>query len=453
MSSVRRCWGKAINGLLAVLGVLALTGNAGAKDAAAEPGGRTLSVRLENGLEVVLSEAREQPTFSLGLRYRVGSSSDPKELSELAHLVEHLSVGFSKNVPGNHDQLAEEAGVDSNAFTGLDATTYVSRGNVGALERVLWLERQRMAFTLENLSARGVELERQTLDNERSSVRADDEAGLYWDFASGALYDSDHPYAPRTERGCILHCRLQHAEWLMQRGYRPDNARLVIVGDFDADATLGMVRRLFGPIRNPDVALPALAHGPPRAGFRRVTIAAPVERPSLQLLWAVPDALVGRRPDFQVLDAALGAVLEHELVNLAGFATDVDVSLLDFELGGLWAIHVQLLPGVDPKGVEPRILARLARLRQKPPPIRVAHQDALMALLQRWDAPSSRVMLLLREESFGSTRAKAIAELTRVTQEGVAGLLRAISGQPNLSVSLRRAVDAPKRGELYREAT
>lgn len=439
---------------MALVGALALTASASAKDAAApNGGGRTLSVRLENGLEVVLSEAHEQPTFSLGLRYRVGSSSDPKELSELAHLVEHLSFGFSKNVPGNHDQLSEEAGVDSNAFTGPDATTYVSRGNVGALERVLWLERQRMAFTLENLTAKAVELERQTLDNERSSIRADDEAGLYWDFASGALYDSGHPYAPRAERGCILHCRLQHAEWLMQRGYRPDNARLVVVGDFDADATLTMIRRLFGAVRNPAVALPVLAHAAPRAGFRRVTIAAPVERPGVQLLWAVPDALAVRRADFQVLDAALGAVLEHELVNVEGLATDVDVSLQDFELGSLWSIGAQLLPGVDSKVAEQRILARVARLRQKLPRLTVAHQNALMALLQRWEGPSSRVRLLLRDEFFGSSREKAVAEMKSVTQESVARLLRALPERPNLSVSLRRALDAPTRGELYREGT
>ena len=153
--------------------------------------------------------------------------------------------------------------------------------------------------------------------------------------------------------------------------------------------------------------------------------------------------MAARQADFQVLDAALGAVLEHELVNIEGLGTNVDVSLLDFELGSLWSIDVELLPGVDSKGVEQRILARLARLRQKLPNIAVAHQDALMALLQRWEGPSSRVRLLLRDEFFGSTRDKAVAEMKSVTQESVARLLRALPERPNLSVSLRRALDAP----------
>lgn len=453
-SSIRRGWGKLSQGLLALQVVLVVLGLPLPARAQAAParGGRTLSARLENGLEVVLSEAREQPTFSLALRYHVGESSDPKELAELAHLVEHLSFVFSKHVPGTEDQLLEEAGVDSNAYTGIDATTYVSRGNVGALQRVLWLERQRMAFALRTLSAQRVELERRTLDNERLSMRVDDEAGLYWDFVSAALYPPEHPYAPRPERGCMLHCTLQHAQWLMQGGYRPDNARLVIVGDFDATTTLAQVRHLFGPIRNPGVSLPAPPRVPARAGFRHIAIAAPVERPSLQLLWLLPDALRPRRSELRVLDALLGTILNRDLAQLDGLATGVSARVTELDLGWQWSIDVGLLPGVDTKLVEQRILARLAGLRRHLPSIEGARYNALTALLESWELPDARSTLLLREGGFGLTRDKAVAALQGVTQDGVARLLRDLPEYPSLSVSLRRAVDAPKRGELYREA-
>lgn len=413
---------------------------------------KTLSTRLANGLEVVLSEAREQPTFALALRYRVGSRDDPAQLDELAHLVEHLSFTFSKNVPGLHDKLTELAGVSSNAMTGLDATTYVTSGNVGALTRVLWLERQRMAFTLERLSERDVELERRTLDNERSTMRADDEAGLYWNFVRDALYSPGHPYAARQERGCIVRCTLNHARWLMQRGYRPDNARLVIVGDFDAQRELAEVERLFGSIEKPSVALAALPRVPPRSGSRHITITAPVDRPGLQLFWALPQLSPARQAQLRLLALQLELSLEDDLTEDAPLATTVDAGLVLHELGSYFTINVNLLPGVDTKQAEQRVLARVAELRRHFPSIELARQRRLMTQLELWDSPSSRASLLARSDTPGAELDSELATTRAVTQAGVEQTLASLAGQPSLSVSLRRAVDAPQRGELYREA-
>jgi zinc protease len=425
---------------------------AGEPASAARRVDKTLSRRLDNGLEVILSEAREQPVFSLDVRYRVGARNDPRDLDELAHLVEHLSFQYSRHIGREGSEVSDLAGVMTNGSTGDDDTVFLNSGPAGALSRVLWLERQRMAFALKSFSEADVTTERRTLDNERSSMRVDRLGGMFWQFVDAALYPADHPYAPRPERGCILHCELRHVQWLMQRGYRPDNARLVVVGDFDADALLKDVTRLFGSIENPGVRLPPLADAPLHSAPQRITIAAPVVRPRLHLFWDVPPPLHGKLAALYVLDAELEQLLKVALVDSSALANEVDVELNQLELGWLWSVWVDLLPGIDPKFVEERVLAQLAGLRQHAPNIDAARQRAITQLLEVWDTPGARARFLSRDPSFGIDHSRTIAELRAVSAEDVSGLARQLFREkPALSVHVRRAVDAPARGELYRE--
>jgi zinc protease len=259
-----------------------------------------------------------------------------------------------------------------------------------------------------------------------------------------------HPYHPREERGCILHCTLQHAQWLMQRAYRPGNARLVIVGDFDASTLLAEIRRRFEGISNPEVSLPALARLPTRTGYRRITIAAPVPRSSLRLCWSLPADFRSRRPALEVLASELELLLEPDLAG-AGFSTSVRVSLLEQELSSFFDLAVRLRPGVDPKQVEARVLQRLQELRLRFPTINHARARLETNLLAEWDVPGARAQRLLEEPSLSWRLPEELAKLDAVTPAAVAQALRALPDLPTLSVSVRRAVDAPRRGQLYEE--
>lgn len=428
---------------------------------AARRGEKTISRRLDNGLEVVLSEARAQPVFSLALQYRVGDRNDPADLNELAHLAEHLSFHFSRYVDGPGFEVSSLAGVSPNGRTGQDETVYLSSGPAGALERVLWLERQRMAFSVESFNEQDVVTERRILDNERSTRGVGERVGgLFWPLVTSELYPPGHPYLPREERGCIVRCKLQHVQWLMQRGYRPDNARLVVVGDFDADALFESVSRVFGSIENPGVSLPPLAVPAPRSDRHGITIAAPVARSSLHLYWDVPQTLQAKLPTLRVLRAELELLLQRDLVAVAGLASDVDVELRELDLGWLWIVQAELLPGVDPKLVEKRALAQVARLAQQarlPGGARLiesARHVEVTDLLEAWDHPDGRAWLLSQERGFGFDLGKAMAELRRVSAGDVTALIQQfLLVKPRLSVHVRRAIGAARRGELYREPT
>jgi predicted Zn-dependent peptidase len=412
----------------------------------------TLSTRLGNGLEVVLSQARQQPIFSVAVRYRVGGRDDPQNLDELAHLVEHLSFRRSEHFV--HDgglRITGLSGVSDNAYTGVDDTTFVSHGPVSALPRVLWLERQRMAFALGSLSSEDIVSERKILENERSTMRADRVGGMFWQFVSAELYPPEHPYAPRPERGCILRCELRHAQWLMQRGYRPDNARLVVVGDFEVAPVLDSVRKLFGSIGNPGVSLPAVADVPARAEHRSITIAAPVPRCRVHLWWHVPGTMRAQRRALDVLGAELRLLLVTDLVDGVGLASDVGVGVVPRASDWLWSVHIALHPGVDPKLVERRALAQVARLRRETLPIEFARESQVTELLEAWEDLDTRAELLASEH-FGFEIERAKGEQSRVSAEDVRRLAgQLLAENPALSVYVRRAVDAPRRGSLYEE--
>lgn len=413
---------------------------------------RTIARRLRNGLEVVLSEARDQPVFSLAVRYRLGSRDDPTELAELAHLVEHLSFRDPRRPGRDGTEVADLVGVSSNASTAEDQTLYVSSGPRAALSEALRLERERMAFALAAITAQDVVSERRTLDNERSTMRADRIGGMFWQLVGSALYPPRHPYAPRPERGCILNCELQHVQWLMQRGYRPDNARLVVVGDFDASAMLESVDRSFGSIANPGVRLPALEPIPALAGPSHITITAPVARSRVHLYWSIPQPLRSERWVLQVLSSQFNERLSRELLDGGGLASDVQLYIDEAELGWLWCVNVDLLPGIDPKFVERRVLAQIERLKGQALSVDSARQRVLMEFLATWDSLDARASLLARNSGMEFDLSKSIAELGAVSASDLARVARQFLFQkPRLSVYVRRALDAPLRGELYRE--
>jgi len=240
----------------------------------------------------------------------------------------------------------------------------------------------------------------------------------------------------------------------MQRGYRPDNARLVVVGDFDAHALLKTIEHLFGSLENPGVRLPELVNVSPRNAPSHVTIAAPVRRSSVDLLWDIPEALQPQLAGLWLLRAELLISLRQALVETPGLAVDVGVTIHELTLGWLWSVRVELLPGIDPKFVEGRVLATVARLRGQTlatEALETARERALTSLLEGWDDPSSRAALL-SSARFGFDISQARSDLKRVSAAQLAVLAkRSLPAKPRLSVHVRRALDAARRGELYRE--
>lgn len=204
--------------------------------------------RLPNGLEVIFCRRSGIPLTHVTVHYRVGSSDEEPGYSGLAHLFEHMMFQGSTNVPKNgHGRLIDAAGGRWNASTSKDRTNYHETVPSSHLELALWLEVDRMsglAVTEENF-----ENQRQTVIEEKKQVYDNQPYGkahLLFDELVYRDWRYAHPIIGYEED---LR-RLTHHEAVAfhQKHYHPNNAVLVVAGDFDPDQAWAWVERYFGGI-------------------------------------------------------------------------------------------------------------------------------------------------------------------------------------------------------------
>ncbi len=111
--------------------------------------------KMPNGLQVILHTDHSDPMISYAIMYHVGSSRETTGKTGFAHLFEHLLFGGSENVPsGKFDMIIEGVGGNNNGFTSRDVTTYFEMFPKNALEKVLWLESDRMGFFINSVTPR-----------------------------------------------------------------------------------------------------------------------------------------------------------------------------------------------------------------------------------------------------------------------------------------------------------
>ncbi|MCP4810293.1 MAG: insulinase family protein [Proteobacteria bacterium] len=212
-------------------------------------------VVLDNGLTVVVHEDHRAPVVATSLLVGVGASEDmgPDGTGRTgkAHLFEHLMFEGSANVPqpdstASFDELLAEVGANSNAWTSHDYTVYTMEGPPQALERMLWLDADRLGWLLPGISDEDIANQQSVVVQERLGDEASDTTypmyALNW-----VLHDEGHPYRMPILGTTIDILNTDRAELEAFYGawYTPNNAVLVIVGDVDADATVALVREHF----------------------------------------------------------------------------------------------------------------------------------------------------------------------------------------------------------------
>ncbi len=230
---------------------------------------------LDNGLTVVLSEDHSTPIVHLQLVYHVGSKNERLGRTGFAHLFEHLMFKGSRNVPPDtHLTLVSRVGGEGNAFTTEDTTTYLETVPAQYLPLVLWLEADRMA-TL-RIDRQTFEAERQVVKEERRWRYEDTPFGLLTEILYDQAY-SVHPYK-HTAIGSMEDLEaasVEHVQEFFDTYYVPENATLVLVGDFESAEALALVKQYFD--RVPRAARPVprdIPREPPQTEQRRITLTA-----------------------------------------------------------------------------------------------------------------------------------------------------------------------------------
>ncbi|RME04120.1 MAG: insulinase family protein [Deltaproteobacteria bacterium] len=305
--------------------------------------------QLDNGLTLLTLEEHALPVVSLYVFYRAGSRNERPGITGISHLFEHMMFNGSRKYPPHaFDQILEENGGASNGYTTEDFTAYLEDFPKGALDLILDMEADRMAnltITPENLEQeRGIVKEERRLRTDNSVV------GKMYEELNAAAYKA-HPYRwPVVGWMADLDAiTLADTEAYFRTYYAPNNAVLVLVGDFDTKAARERVVEKFGAIPAQAPPPPVVNAEEPQRGEKRIFFHKKAQLPAFMVGYHLPS---GKDPDFPALEL-LGMILSHgessrvyrKLIYETEIAVEASIEVRPQKDPGLLVGYVQLKPG------------------------------------------------------------------------------------------------------------
>jgi zinc protease len=212
---------------------------------------------LPNGLTLIVHEDHSDPLIHVDVTYHVGSAREEIGKSGFAHFFEHMMFQGSDHVKDEeHFKIVSDAGGTLNGSTNRDRTNYFETVPSNQLEKMLWLEADRMGFLLDAVTQQKFEIQRSTVKNERGQNYDNRPYGLAQEVASRNLYPYGHPYSWLTI-GYVEELNKVNVNDLKNfflRWYGPNNATLTVGGDVKTAQVVKLVEKYFGPIpRGPEV--------------------------------------------------------------------------------------------------------------------------------------------------------------------------------------------------------
>lgn len=329
---------------------------------------------LANGLDVYTSRDTSTSNVTVQVWYRVGSKDDPANRSGFAHLFEHLMFKATKDFPDEtFDRLTEDVGGNNNAFTSDDVTAYHETIPANHLQRLIFAEATRLGSLVVNEDV--FHSERDVVKEEyRQSILSSPYGRLFGLFAPATIYQ-EHPYRRSTigsiedlDAATIDDVRRFHATY-----YRPDNAILIVAGNFDEAQLNGWIDQYFAPLKNPNRPLPVNnVKEPEPTGPREATFYAPnVPLPAVMLAYpTVAYRDEADRVPLTVLDGVLStgesSRLYRALVYEQQIAAQVGSSPDFSQQAGNLTAYAILADGKAPEAGLAALHAEIAKLRDAP---------------------------------------------------------------------------------------
>jgi zinc protease len=336
--------------------------------------GQTMNVTekvLPNGLKVLLKEVHKAPVVTFQVWYKVGSRNEQLGTTGMSHLLEHMMFkGTKKHGPKTFSQTVQRNGGNDNAFTSKDYTAYFETFAADRVGISLDLESDRMQNLL--LEPREFQSEREVVKEERRMRYEDDPVSTTVEQMTSVAF-SAHPYqwpviGWMTDINSITRDELYHH---YRTYYAPNNATIVVVGDFDTKTLLLRIENYFGSIPR-GAKIPAVtAVEPKHLGERRVIVKKQAELPAVVVGYIVPTL---KHPDSYALEVLQGIlssgkssrlykslVYEKQLALYAG--GDYDNISAD---PNLFTIYAGVMPGKTADEVERALYAEIDRLKREP---------------------------------------------------------------------------------------
>jgi zinc protease len=328
---------------------------------------------LPNGLRVVSLQENSSPTVAIHVWYNVGSKDDPEGRSGFAHMFEHMMFKSTKNMKSeNFDRLTEDVGGYNNASTYDDFTNYYEVVPSNYLEPLLWAESDRM--TNLNVDEKNFASERDVVKEEfRFRILSQPYGRLFGQYLEKDSFTT-HPYK-RPGIGNLDELQAatpENARSFYNLYYRPDNAVLIVVGDFDQAQFDAWTDKYFGRIKQNKAAIPRVtAIEPERTEEKRYNETAPnVPFPAVAITYLAPNSKDKDIPALEIAETILSngessrlyqeLVYKQQIAQEAAFNADIRADR------GLLYFYAIASEGKTADELEKSLLAELLKIQSSP---------------------------------------------------------------------------------------
>lgn len=327
-------------------------GSVSVQTATAQPSLNFDQYQLKNGLKVILYEDHSAPIAGVMVMYHVGSKNEKLKRTGFAHLFEHMMFQGSQHVGDDeHFKLLQEIGANVNGNTTEDRTTYFEVVPSNYVELALYLESDRMGFLLPAMTQEKLDNQRDVVKNERRQRVDNVPYGTAGEKIATALYPPDHPYSWPVigYMEDLTAARLDDVMDFFRLYYAPNNACIVVGGDFSPAQTRNWIEKYFGSfpagntIERPVVRPVSLPED------KRMVLEDKVQLPRLYLTW--PSARLNTRADAlrdvlsDILASGKNSRLYKSLVYEKQIAQSVNCYQSGSEIAGDFSITVTAKPG------------------------------------------------------------------------------------------------------------
>jgi zinc protease len=326
---------------------------------------------LKNGLRFYSIEDHASPTVAIHVWYHVGGKDDPANRSGFAHLFEHLMFKSTRNMKSEMmDRLTEDVGGENNAFTTSDATVYHETVPSNYLQTLIWAESDRLASLV---------VDDANFKSERSVVEEEFRQGILAPpYGKLEILTEDKSWAKHPYKQSVIGriedleaSTLQDVQQFHSTYYRPDNATLVVAGDFDQKQLDSWVDQYFGRIPKPNAPLPRVGVKEPErtAENRYVEYNSNVPLPAVVLTYLAPSAASRDAYALKIADTVLSngtsSRLYQSLIYSQQVAQEAECTTDLREDAGLITFRLTLASEKKPEEGEKALLAEIKRMQDQ----------------------------------------------------------------------------------------
>ncbi len=338
---------------------------------------------LENGLTILTKEVHTAPVVTVQVWYKVGSRNEEPGVNGIAHQLEHMMFKGTKNRPIQFGRLFSALGSDSNAFTSYDQTAYYGTVERNKLKALLVLEADRMQNS--QIEPEQLASEKRVVISELQGYENSPEYRLNRAVMQAVFPNHAYGLPVGGTKADVEKFEVEQVQKYYRNFYTPDNAVLVIVGDFQTANTLETIKEVFGKLprrqgagsreQGTGVISPSLstqhsarAKRPATANSTPIILREPGAGRLLQVVYPLPDANQPDVPALDVMDYILtegrNSRLYQALVE-SGLASEVTASVTSLRESGWYEVLVTVGAKQDLKKIDSVLSRAIANVAEK----------------------------------------------------------------------------------------